>query len=204
MWFRHSAFYLNRRKKNTDVGNNDKQGTNRSQFPKLWTPNPENSTCQLRKGVARWKLCHRIFFQAFFTINILGSDIRRKRDKEKRSLRSVVHAVQAGMFVDRIFRKHSEAAYQLPPVVEEKLKVVYTCLGLQLYLSIGLQSDSDVQTLLHPVELWFSRFFLKASGSSYCLTVLTCLCLAFRNIWKSNCSGINYCLPREVLSITSY
>jgi len=53
VWFRHSAFYLNRRKKNTDVGNNDKQGTNRSQFPKLWTPNPENSTCQLRKGVAR-------------------------------------------------------------------------------------------------------------------------------------------------------
>nr|CAB3264736.1 calcium/calmodulin-dependent 3',5'-cyclic nucleotide phosphodiesterase 1A-like [Phallusia mammillata] len=51
------------------------------------------------------------------------ADVRSKRDTEKRSLRSVVHAVQAGMFVERIFRKNVESTNNLPPVVIEKLKL---------------------------------------------------------------------------------
>ncbi|XP_078489444.1 dual specificity calcium/calmodulin-dependent 3',5'-cyclic nucleotide phosphodiesterase 1C-like isoform X1 [Ciona intestinalis] len=46
----------------------------------------------------------------------------RKESDNKRSLRSVVHAVQAGMFVERMFRKTSVGVQNLPPEVQLHFK----------------------------------------------------------------------------------
>lgn len=50
----------------------------------------------------------------------------RKRSDEKPKFRSVAHAIRAGIFVDRIYRRVSSTALmQFPPEVVKVLKVNY-------------------------------------------------------------------------------
>lgn len=62
----------------------------------------------------------------------------RKRTEEKPKFRTVAHAIRAGIFVDRIYRRVSSTAMlQFPPDVVKVLKVSESC----IFLSANLKSQ---------------------------------------------------------------
>lgn len=64
-------------------------------------------------------LCHEKFNIAMFL------ESKKRRSGEKRTLRGVVHAVQAGMFVERMFRKSSAASSSTIPLeIKQHLEVL--------------------------------------------------------------------------------
>lgn len=63
----------------------------------------------------------------------------RKRSDEKPKFRSVAHAIRAGIFVDRIYRRVSSTALmQFPPEVVKVLKVNFQCLNYKIHKKLKL------------------------------------------------------------------
>lgn len=59
----------------------------------------------------------------------------RKRTEEKPKFRTVAHAIRAGIFVDRIYRRVSSTAMlQFPPDVVKVLKVSENCVCARFFL----------------------------------------------------------------------
>ena len=73
----------------------------------------------------------------------------RKRTDEKPKFRTVAHAIRAGIFVDRIYRRVSSTALlQFPPEVVKVLKVSY------------LDAQHEIPgSLEHTTECFFSYLF---------------------------------------------
>ena len=67
---------------------------------------------------------------------------RRKAD-EKPKFRSVAHAIRAGIFVDRIYRRVTNTALmQFPQEVVKVLKVYSRCIRYELYPTLVIVPDS--------------------------------------------------------------
>lgn len=83
----------------------------------------------------------------------------RKKSDEKPKFRSVAHAIRAGIFVDRIYRRVSSSALmQFPPEVVKVLKVRF---NLHIYIALSRPEFRSISITTRKYRRFDLRFYFR-------------------------------------------
>uniref|UniRef100_F6VQE6 Phosphodiesterase n=1 Tax=Callithrix jacchus TaxID=9483 RepID=F6VQE6_CALJA len=101
-----------------------------------------------------------------------------RRSEEKPRFKSIVHAVQAGIFVERMYRRTSNmVGLSYPPAVIEALKVISWCLRLLLGYS---KHKNPYHNLMHAADVTQTvHYLLYKTGVANWLTELEIFAIIF-------------------------